>query len=832
MHTKFYTLLVGLLLVVGALPRWSAFDSADNILYDLFYEIRGERNLPDNVLFVFLDEQDIQVLGGWPLTRDYWGYVIHQTGKAGAKAIAIDVLFTTENQLFREYDKTLVEFTAAAGNVILPIALEVVPQADSVFVNEIIHPFPDLNKAVKAVGFANLGDETTVRRVPVSVRHKGKEYNSFGVELARALRADSNEQFSGLLPEDDYLEINYAGLVAPEESISFLEYLQALREDAAALQLQDKLVLIAPIAPGLPIVRHTPFADVTPASLIHLNVAENILRQNALQRVPWFFHGLIMVMAGFVIFLAFWNISIRQSAVVLISIVVGYVVLSYFLFAHASFILPIFYHLLSFVLFSLLVYYEKEKQNKITYQAHSNRLWQEIMQKQRTIDDAEKELFTMRKQLQFEQAKSENAAQEKEKKIREKQQEVSNLQKQLNDLQAFEKPAMDRKKVAKITGIIHADNSPLNAVIDLVQTISDDDIPVLIMGETGTGKEVLAQAIHNKSRRHNKPFVAVNCGALSESLLESELFGHEKGAFTGAQSLRRGRFELANGGTIFLDEISETSPAFQARLLRVLQEGVIERLGGERTIRINVRCIAACNQDIRKLVDAGAFRADLYYRLNGFPIVLPALRQRSVDIPILATHFLHKYDFDDLKFSETVLESLRSYAWPGNIRELENTVRRMGILAKSEQKSLIQTQHLPEDIRTFRQEIEEIADYAPLEEQILTRLRELKFSRAAISQTARLLGNKDRGTITEYLRGLCFESFVQNEFDREKAAAALAGTNDSEVIKRVFAKLDSYLKNLDPEQKGRNHSQYKGLPQKYHPKLDAVLDFLGKPQGN
>jgi transcriptional regulator with GAF, ATPase, and Fis domain len=207
---------------------------------------------------------------------------------------------------------------------------------------------------------------------------------------------------------------------------------------------------------------------------------------------------------------------------------------------------------------------------------------------------------------------------------------------------------------------------------------------VLITGETGTGKELVARAIHEASARHRMPFVTVNCAAIPASLLESELFGHVRGAFTGAASNRRGRFSLANGGTIFLDEVGTMGADLQSKLLRVLQEREIEPLGGERTLPIDVRVIAATNRDLRQLVASGQFQDDLFYRLNVFPIVVPPLRERLDDIPLLADHFVAKHAAPNGKGIEAleqgVIELLQSHTWPGNVRELENTIERAVVL--------------------------------------------------------------------------------------------------------------------------------------------------------
>jgi Nif-specific regulatory protein len=207
---------------------------------------------------------------------------------------------------------------------------------------------------------------------------------------------------------------------------------------------------------------------------------------------------------------------------------------------------------------------------------------------------------------------------------------------------------------------------------------------VLIRGESGTGKEAIAQAVHALSPRRDAPFVKVNCAALSESLLESELFGHERGAFTGAVGERRGRFELAHGGTLFLDEIGDISAAFQAKLLRVLQEREFERVGGSRSVKVDIRLVCATNRDLENMVEEGSYRADLYYRINVIPIFLPALRERADDIPALAEHFVARFNAENqrsLRITPEAMRALVAHRWPGNVRELENCIERAAIMA-------------------------------------------------------------------------------------------------------------------------------------------------------
>lgn len=228
----------------------------------------------------------------------------------------------------------------------------------------------------------------------------------------------------------------------------------------------------------------------------------------------------------------------------------------------------------------------------------------------------------------------------------------------------------------------------LGKVIDVLKLVAPTDATVLIMGESGTGKELVARSIHLNSPRKNEPFLAVNCAALNENLIESELFGHEKGAFTGAESRKLGKFELANGGTLFLDEVGELPISTQAKLLRVLQEGTFERVGGTKTIKTDVRIIAATNRDLEKMVQEGKFREDLFYRLNVFPVKLPPLRERKNEIPLLLDFFIKKYSQKFQKiikgYEDGFLEKLMRYGFSGNIRELENIVERSIILARGE----------------------------------------------------------------------------------------------------------------------------------------------------
>jgi DNA-binding NtrC family response regulator len=249
---------------------------------------------------------------------------------------------------------------------------------------------------------------------------------------------------------------------------------------------------------------------------------------------------------------------------------------------------------------------------------------------------------------------------------------------------------------------IVAQSGEMHDVFNLVNKVKDNDIPVLVLGESGTGKELVARAIHYNGRRKNGPFTVVNCASIPHDLLESELFGHEKGSFTGAFQRRIGKFEQAHGGTIFLDEIGELDMSLQAKLLRVIQSKQFERVGGNETITTDTRLVSATNRDLREEVNHRKFREDLYFRLSTFPILLPPLRQRKSDILLLAEHFLKQYSKElskpNLRFTRNALKLLYEYPWPGNVRELENAIQRAVVMTDKED---ITERELPLSVQTF-----------------------------------------------------------------------------------------------------------------------------------
>jgi len=273
--------------------------------------------------------------------------------------------------------------------------------------------------------------------------------------------------------------------------------------------------------------------------------------------------------------------------------------------------------------------------------------------------------------------------------------DISELLKKDTQIEAFRRELRSRDGFQGILGT----SGPMQQVFDLITNAARSDAPVIIFGESGTGKELVAAAIHNTGAGQRKPYLKVNCAALNESLLESELFGHVKGAFTGAFQNRKGRFETAQGGDIFLDEIGELPLSTQVKLLRVLEEKVIERVGDNRPVHIDVRIISGTNRNLKKLVESGLFREDLFYRINVIPILIPPLRERRSDIPLLAEFFFRRIRLKNDKsidsISNPAMESLMNYSWPGNVRELKNALEYAFVTCNG---SVIEPKHLPPDV--------------------------------------------------------------------------------------------------------------------------------------
>jgi len=328
---------------------------------------------------------------------------------------------------------------------------------------------------------------------------------------------------------------------------------------------------------------------------------------------------------------------------------------------------------------------------------------------------------------------------------------ILNLQKLENENLYLKNQLQSTQKIPEIVG----ESPAIKKLFQLIHKVAATDATVLILGESGTGKELVARSIHNLSQRKDKPYIAQFCGSIPDTLLESELFGYKKGAFTGATSDKKGLFEVADGGTFFLDEIADISPALQAKLLRVLQNKEIIRLGDTKPIKVDVRIITATNKDLKQLVNENKFREDLFYRLNVFPIEIPPLRERISDIPLLVHHFIKKYSNRNISITPSAMKKLENFYWPGNIRQLENVIQRALIMCDSNQ---LNPEHIiiedEESLLDFKGTLE---DFEKL--LLLKRLKEYDGNR---TQTAKSLGVSVRW-IQMKLKEINSDEFKGNE---------------------------------------------------------------------
>lgn len=364
--------------------------------------------------------------------------------------------------------------------------------------------------------------------------------------------------------------------------------------------------------------------------------------------------------------------------------------------------------------------------------------------------------------------------------------------------------------------LIHP-KSPLLMTLHKAEQIARTDIPVMIHGESGTGKEQFAKFIHEKSRRSSKNFVAVNCASLNENLIESELFGYESGAFTGATKRKIGRFEIANGGTLFLDEISETSLSFQVKLLRVLQEGIFERVGGVSSIRVSVRIIAATNQNLAAAIRNSTFREDLYYRLNGYSLHISPLRARKMDIEYLFKAFLFQEN-PNLKISGSIVTWLQNQPWPGNVRELKAATKRAVINCGIKNRNFM----LPNDFGLENAAHPKFKDDTDISTKILEVLREDGFRHRSISNVARKL-ELHRVTVTEYFRGWIIRYLRDHQLVPEKVSQEIIGNSRPESLEKVQQRINKYCDAI-------RENIRKGLDEKMSDTLIRQLYFKNLPK--
>ena len=827
------------------------------------YALRGEVQADTNVVILYFDNDDIASLGGWPLTRNYYALLIDVLTRSRVAAIGIDILFGEHNLQFPEHDNLLALTTKASGKVILSSYFRILQPEPSTqdglderirylpsvpggqYGSGLQLPFPELASAASGIGHANLVDGV-MGAVPLLVRNGAGAVPFFGLEVLRVASGVERETVrleEGMLTvagpsvlhripfqDEGTTLLNFPGPISAFKRYRCIEVLRSYELQRMGLTpsrdlagLEGKIVLVGVIGEGRSIVVQSPFDRRLPSIGLHATFLDNALKGRFLS-APEFFVSIVLSL--FVVGMALWlfgHLRFLKSFIIIALTLVTYTVGTQFLFTAWGMVMPLVGPVFSFLLFTagaVLYEYGVVRKTVGRLETDKRKVENELRARELKLQVLERELLEQRSRG------GDGRGAEVLEEIQRYKEEIRTLSAQVSDLVKFEPAAPENDAAGAVfEGMVYQPSGKMREAVELIQKIAASDANVMILGESGTGKELVARAIHRLSVRGKRQFVAVNCGALTETLLESELFGHEKGSFTGAVKDKMGRFEYADGSTIFLDEITETSEAFQVKLLRVVQSGEFERVGSSVTTKADIRIVAATNKSLRDLVQQSRFREDLYYRLNVFSVQLPPLRDRKGDIPLLAEHFA-KLEGPSFALSSTVIDAYLQYSWPGNVRELQGSIKRAAILARSEQRDLIQLKDLSGEITTsFKSQVD-------IEDQILELLRNKKFSRSSISETAEELGGLNRGTVAEYFRGICFKYFFESLWDKQLAVAGIAGSQDGEVSEKVMKKLSEYVGNVvEGVQQGKTleevkpslKSKYKNLPQRYHTILDEVI---------
>ncbi len=853
---------IGLLSTVLAAILHAPLSSVEEQVTTLKYQLRGPQQADTNIVIVYIDNDAVRDLG-WPVRRNFYALMIKALTELQVKAIGIDVVFEVPIPEYPEYDELFATTITASKRVVLSSYFRSLStekeriggkqQNAETFLfpgvknvrqqgEEMHQPLEILRNGAAGVGHVNLGEG---HDIPVFVQSTSGMIPSFGMEVLRVFKGaeKSNVGFDGVqvsLGSDFAFKTSAGGMVLlnfPGSISSFVAYpfVEVLRSyDAVRLDrtpslpvrsFKDKIVLVSIVSGGGSSVSvNTPVGSHYPPIGLQATFLDNALHARFLTQAGSLPVYLLCILLGFICATAILFLSPPFDKLLAFGLPVAVCVASYLLFSGGAYLLPLTSPTLVCLVSAVSALFYKQRLAGAEVgklQAERNAIVMVLKDKEAKVMQLENEL------IQLESAKSADRTTELLEEIRKYKAEIHTLASKADDMEEFRVDQEELKSVAGgFEGIVFDRSGSMKPVIEFIGKIAGSDAPVLILGESGTGKELVAKAIHKRSGRAERPFIAVNCGALSENLLESELFGHEKGAFTGAVKDKLGRFELADGGTIFLDEIGEVSEGFQLKLLRVLQEGELERVGGTTTIKMNVRVLAATNKDLKEQVKVKRFREDLYYRLNVLEVSLPPLRERQEDIPLLIQHFLTR-EGGEMRMSKNVMDALQAYSWRGNIRELESVMKRAVLLARADQRPMVNLKDLTEEVAASSH------GTVAIEDQILESLRERKFSRSSIADTADELGGLNRGTVAEYLRGQCLKAFVEHGCNVDQAVRHISLSSDPEVNDRVEKKLREYLSNIAdvvvttvPWEEARPalKPKTKNLPQRYHVYVEQAAE--------
>ena len=769
-----------------------------------FYNFHGPVEPDSNLIIIHVDANDIEKLGGWPLKRSYYALLFNQLNKLKVKKIGVEV-FLSQNVFGQSiYNDIILEEINKQNNIVFASLISSIEFNENGFsADSVIYPFPKKYLNSVSTGHINYFKSDGIY-LPLKVYTAGNPEYSFSSELS-----DKKEN------DDKLFKVNLNTSWESFKKFSVLDFFDYIENDNQELKLfESKTILIGVSDPSTAKTISTHFDESLPGVGFHAIAFDNLKNDEGINYS-------YLTLSSVVFFLLFLMASFvqRNFRIVISLTLIFCMIFSYFLLI--SFNTELNYS--SFLFTSILLMtaflfeYVYEKNTKLT----STLTETEILK--RALSAKETKLNQLEKELDL---SSESSPEDLISRVADLKKEISELKKSEEDSLKAELN-IDENEIKNFQGIVYR-SKEMDTITKLVSKVAPEEATVLITGESGSGKELIAKAIHNLSRRKDNEFIAVNCAAMTDSLLESELFGHVKGAFTNAISDKKGYFAAADKGTIFLDEIGETSENFQVKILRVLQSGEYQRVGEVENQKSHARIIAATNKDLLKLIEDKEFREDLYYRLNVIQVELPKLKNRKDDIEILADFFAKRED-DDMSISKAVMQKLNENEWKGNVRELESIIKRAVIFAKAEKRNIIQLNDLPPELSKY--------DKSNLENLILESLREKEFSHTAINETAKELGNLSRTIVSENFRGIVFKNYFDSNFDVEKTVKKISQSEKPETEGKVKSKLETYLKNIKKdllsietkdfdEIKKTFASKYKNLPQKYHYYLDEVTKHL------
>ncbi|UCH65826.1 MAG: sigma 54-interacting transcriptional regulator, partial [Ignavibacterium sp.] len=750
-----------LLLLFGSFTK-----NADRTFENIYSFIAGEKSPDTNIVIIHISESDLERIGPWPIKRSYYALLIKELTKLKVNKIGLEVFLSSRMVTQTIYDKLLRSEIAKSGKVVLSsVAGKITEAGNNFFTDSLSYPSPKLLDNSFLSGHLNYLTDDGIK-IPMSVDNRGEIEKAFAYQL---FDRESNELAILLNARASWKNL---------KNYSLIEFFELLQSNANELkQLTDKTVLIGMSDPQFASTITTPFDDKLPGVALHAFALDNLINSSWQKTNLYFISGLlfVLILLGLVLI----HPIIRAKLVYVYLFTLGaFLFITFILFIGLNYRLAFSFFFIPFILMVLLDLSFSLLESKNLLKGALNE--SEVLK--RLLASKQDELQRLQRELDITEETGSVGLITKIKALK------SDIEKLKEDEEDKTPADIKPGELAKnFHGIVYCSKA-MDEVAGVIKKVAPENATVLLIGESGTGKELAARAIHNLSRRRDKTFVAVNCAALTESLLESELFGHVKGAFTGASGDKIGRFEAANEGTIFLDEIGETSENFQVKLLRVLQSGEIEKVGSAKQTNVDVRVIAATNKELDSMVKEKKFREDLFYRLNVIQIKITPLRERPEDIDFLASHFLTA-EGSGMRLSKSASAAILDYEWSGNVRELESVVKRAVIFARADGRDLLKLSDLPKEIVK--------GSKYNFEDLVLESLREKKFSHSAITETAKELGNVNRTMISENFRGVVFRTLYENNFDIDLSVESISRSDSDDMKSKVEDKIQKFIDNIE-----------------------------------